>query len=294
MITKRRKIKFIINPISSFGRKKIIEKLVRETLAEDKYYYEIVYTVEPGQGTALAKGASETGYDTVVAVGGDGSINEIAKGLIGTATKLGIIPAGSGNGLARHLKIPFNPTDAIKLILEDNTKKIDTININNEKFVSIAGIGYDGFVAKEYAKAGKHGFWSYFKIISQNYLEYKPKKYNLNIDGNELTVKALMINFANSSQFGYNTSISPNASLEDGLIDVCILKKIPVVELPLLAQLLFIKQIHRTKYVKIIQAKHIIVERKRNRYINLDGESVKLGKRLEITVNPKSLNLLVP
>jgi diacylglycerol kinase (ATP) len=272
----------------------VIEGIIREHINVSEIDYEILYSEGVSHATVLSKKAAENNYDIVVAVGGDGSVNEVAKGLLGSNTSLGIIPAGSGNGLARHLKIPFNPHNALKVIEAGNGIQIDTVKINEEIFTSIAGVGFDALVAKKYAKAGKRGFWSYFKIVTKEYMTYKPKKYWLTIDGKQVNTKALLIAFANSSQFGYNTAIAPDAELQDGLVDVCIVQKIPILEAPFISNLLFLKQIDKTKYVEIIKAKNIILERRKDRVINLDGESVKVGRTLNITVCPKSLHVIIP
>lgn len=289
-----KKIRFIINPISGVNRNKILDDIIRENIDKDKYVYEIVNTERAFHAIELSREAVEKKYDIVVAVGGDGSVNEVAKALIGTNVNLGIIPAGSGNGLARHLKIPFNPVNAVKTINEAQSKLIDTINLNNESCISIAGVGFDALVAKKYAKEGRRGFWTYVKIITQEYISYKPKNYKLNIDGNEIERKALFICFANSNQFGYNTQIAPDAEVDDGLIDICIFQKIPLIETPLLSQLIFLRQLGKSRFVEIIKAKNVIVERKRNRVVNIDGEPVKIDKVLNVKINPSSLNVIVP
>ena len=290
----RKKIMFIINPVSGIRRKKVIEGIIREHINVSEIDYKIYYSEGVCHATVLSKKAAEDNYDIIVAVGGDGSINEVAKGLLGSNTSLGIIPAGSGNGLARHLKIPFNPHNALKVIEAGYGIQIDTVKVNDEIFTSIAGVGFDALVAKKYAKTGKRGFWSYFRIITQEYVTYKPKKYKLTIDGKQITTRALLIAFANSSQFGYNTSIAPDAELQDGLVDVCIVQKIPILEAPFISNLLFLKQIDKTKYVEIIKAKSITLERRKDRVINLDGEAVRVGKTLNITVCPKSLHIIIP
>jgi YegS/Rv2252/BmrU family lipid kinase len=290
----QKKILFIINPISGIGRKKVVEEIIRQHIDKSNFDFTIRYTEGAFHATELSREAARNNFDIVVAVGGDGSVNEAGKGLIGTRTSLGIIPAGSGNGLARHLKIPFSPLNALKVLEQGKSMLIDTVAVNNDTFLSIAGVGFDALVAKKYAKAGKRGFWSYFKIITKEYVRYKPQNYWLNIDGKSIKTKALLIAFANSSQFGYNTSIAPDAELQDGLVDVCIVQKIPILEVPFISNLLFLKQINRTKYVEIIKAKHIILERRKNRTINLDGEPVRVGKTLNIVVNPKSLSIIIP
>lgn len=289
-----KKIMFILNPISGSGRVKVIEGMIREQIDTSGIDYEIVYTRAANHATELSRQAAKENFDSVIAVGGDGSVNEAGKGLIGTNTSLGIMPAGSGNGLARHLKIPFRPANALKVIEDGKTILIDTVKINDETFLSIAGVGFDALVAKKYAKCGSRGFWSYLRIVTKEYMGYKPRKYRLNLDGRQIDTKALLIAFANSSQFGYNTSIAPDAELQDGMVDVCIVQKIPILEAPFISQLLFMKQIDKTKYVDIIKAKNITLERKKGRMINLDGEPARVGRNLNISVNPKSLRVIVP
>jgi diacylglycerol kinase family enzyme len=207
---------------------------------------------------------------------------------------LGIIPTGSGNGLARHLKIPFSFEKAIDVINHCKIRKIDTATINGQIFLSIAGVGYDAFVAKKFASAPKRGFFTYFRIVSNEYPQYQPKKYILEIDGKIIRRKALSITFANSNQFGNNTSIDPQAKLDDGLIDVCIVRRIPLWLVPFYVPMLFFKTFHKTHYIEIIRAKKAIVTRKKGKTIHLDGDPLKTGKVLEMKVNPLSLNIIVP
>ncbi len=292
----KEKILFIINPISGVNKiqKDKIEKLIDENLDKYKFDYEFKYTEKPNHATEISKQAVKNGFEIIVAIGGDGSINEVAKGIIGTETAMAIIPKGSGNGLAHHLNIPLNIKQAIKVINKEKIEKIDTVNINDDLFVSIAGVGFDALVAKKFEEYKKRGFKSYFKIILKEYLSYKPEQYKLIIDGKELITKALFISFANSSQFGYNACIAPNAKINDGLIDVCIIKKIPIAKAFILSNLLFLKKIDKSKYVKIIKAKQVKIFRNENNFINLDGEKIKLSKDLDIKISPSSLNLIVP
>jgi diacylglycerol kinase (ATP) len=290
----KKKIRFIINPISGGGKNTAIEDIIKEQLDADKYDYDIVNTEATHHATKLSKEAADKNYDVVVVVGGDGSVNEVAKGLIGTKTSLGIIPAGSGNGLAHHLKIPFNPANAIKVINAANIISIDTVNINNETFISIAGVGFDALVAKKFAIAEHRKFWSYLKIVSHEFINYKIRNYGINIDGKRFERKALLLAFANSSQFGYNISISPDADLQDGLVDICIVKKVNAFQALFVPIMIFLHRIDKTKYVEIIKAKNVIIERKKNKVVNIDGEPIKIGRVLNISVNPKSLYVIVP
>jgi YegS/Rv2252/BmrU family lipid kinase len=289
-----RKVLFIINPISGIGRQKQIDQLIGRTLGDASLDIEIRYTDKPGDATLLSRDASEKGYHIVAAVGGDGTVNETAAGLVGSETALAIVPAGSGNGLSRHLRIPMNLRKALEIIREGHTVKIDTATLNDQLFVNVAGVGFDASVAKKFAVAEKRGFSTYLKITTSSYLAYKPRKYTLEIDGKVIKRRALLVSFANSSQFGNNTSIDPAASVSDGFIDVCIVKKIPFWKTFFLAPLLFLKKFDRTRYIEIIRAKEVILRRKKGKSTHLDGDPKIMGKELTMKINPLSLKVIVP
>lgn len=290
----RKKILFIVNPISGLGKQKRIEKWIDEGLDKSKFMSSIVHTTHAGHATDLSKKAIEDGVDIIVAIGGDGTVNEVGQTLIGSSTVLGIIPAGSGNGLARHLKIPFNFNKAINVINKGNVRKIDTATVNDKVFLSVAGIGYDAFVARKFSKVAKRGFISYFRIVSAEYPKYTPKKYELEIDGKKITRRALLVTFANSNQFGNNTSIDPQARIDDGYIDVCIVRRIPLLLIPFYVPLLFTKAFHKTHYIEIIKAKEVRIIRKKGKTIHFDGDPFKMSKTLDMKINPLSLNIIVP
>jgi len=290
----KKRILFIVNPVSGVGRCKGIEKILEKYLDTKKYSYRVVYTEQAGHAVVLSRDASGQAIDIVVAVGGDGTVNEVAQGLVGTGTSLGIIPAGSGNGLSRHLNIPMNVGRAIEIINKGKVLRIDTANLNEDLFVNVAGVGFDASIAKKFAKSGKRGFLAYFKITAGTYQSYKARKYKLVIDGKELVRKALFISFANSSQFGNNASIDPKASVDDGFIDVCIVRRIPFWKTVLVAPLLFIKRFDRTPYIEIIRAREVQVTRKKGKGIHLDGDPKKISREFTVKINPSSLNVLVP
>jgi diacylglycerol kinase (ATP) len=287
-------ILFIVNPVSGIGKQKGIEQKIANELDLSKYNYRVAFTEGPGHAVALSREASAGGTDIVVAIGGDGTVNETATALVGTDTLLGIIPTGSGNGLSRHLKIPMNLKKAIGIINQGKTKKIDTATINDNFFVNIAGVGFDASVAKKFALSPKRGFATYFQITTNSYKDYKPKKYTLAIDGETITRRALLVSFANSNQWGNNITIDPNARLDDGYIDVCIVQKVPYWKAIFFAPLLFIKRFDRTSYVEIIRAKEVQLLRKKSRSVNVDGDPRKMGKELNIKILPLSLNVVVP
>lgn len=283
-----------MNPVSGIGKQKGVERLIGERFKVPGLETEIVYTEEPGHATDISRNAAEKGTDIVVAVGGDGTVNEIAAGLVGTATALGIVPAGSGNGLARHLKIPMNIKRALDIIRNGKVFKIDTASINDQLFVNVAGVGFDASVAKKFALAGKRGFSTYLQITTSSYKLYEPKQYSLEIDGKVVRRRALLISFANSSQFGNNTTIDPGACINDGYIDVCIVGKMPFWKALFMAPLLFLKKFDKTRYIEIIRAKEVVLKRKKGKSVHLDGDPKSMGKELTIRVNPLSLNVIVP
>ncbi|MFZ4521869.1 MAG: diacylglycerol/lipid kinase family protein [Bacteroidales bacterium] len=288
------RILFIVNPVSGIGKQRGVEQLIDERLDKTKYIASIAYTNAPGHATELSRKAAEDGIEIVVAVGGDGTVNETAAGLVDTKTALAIIPSGSGNGLARHLKIPMNLKRSIEIINNGKHLKIDTATINDQLFVNLAGVGFDASVAKKFAVAGKRGFSTYLRITANSYRNYEPKQYSLVIDGKVYRRRALLISFANSSQFGNNTSIDPDASVSDGYIDVCIVGKMPFWKTFFLGPLLFLNKFDQTRYVEIIRAKEVILKRKKGKSIHLDGDPKIMGKELTMKINPLSLNVIVP
>ncbi len=290
----KKRILFIVNPISGVGRQKKVERAVESLLDKDKFDYHIAYTSYAHQATAISLAAVLRGFDIVVAVGGDGSINDCVKGLVSTGVTLAIIPTGSGNGLARCLNIPLSVEDAITTINKCKTLEIDTIKLNDTVYASIAGVGFDALIAKEFRKTHTRGFQPYLRLVVQNYLQYRQQNYSITIDGKNIDTQALFISFANSNQFGFNVEIAPNASLNDGLIDVIIVKKPPLPMLPWLAQSLFFRHFNRSMYVEVYQAKSVVVHTNKTLGVNLDGEYVEFDTDMEFTLLPKSLKVLIP
>ena len=285
---------FIVNPISGKQKQTGIRDVIEKWINREQYDHSIVITEKGGDATDFARQAVTGGIDVVVAVGGDGTVNEVGQALVNTPVAMGIIPSGSGNGLARHLKIPFNYKKAIQVINKGNIRKIDTATVNEKVFLSVAGIGYDAFVAKKFAKAPKRGFISYFRIVSSEYPGYKPKKYEIEMDGQKIVRRAMLLTFANSNQFGNNTSIDPEASIDDGYIDVCIVRRIPLLLLPLYVPFLFTRTFHKTQYIEIFKAREVKILRKKGKTIHFDGDPFKMDKALEMKINPLSLKIIVP
>lgn len=289
-----RKVTFIINPGSGTGAVSRIEKAICRYLDTGKYQYELHYVQGPGHAFTLTNEAVNKGKNMVVAIGGDGTVNQVAKALCGTTLVMGIIPTGSGNGLARCLGIPVNIVKAIELLNEGTSSLIDTAAVNNEFFVSIAGVGFDAMVASEFERVSHRGFWSYLRIILTDYITYKCDNYKLDLNGEVFSGKAFLISIANSNQFGYNTTIAPEASLNDGLLDICMVSKPPWYKLPYITLLLLTNRINRSKSCTYHKAREIRIVQEQSMMVNIDGDPVIIDKDLHFTIKPLSLRVVCP
>ncbi|MBQ21132.1 MAG: diacylglycerol kinase [Flavobacteriales bacterium] len=286
------KVLFIINPISGTGKQKIVEKLLEKHLDTQYIEYDITYTERAKHAIEIAKKAKDK-YDIITAVGGDGSVNEVGSQLIGSNTTLAIIPVGSGNGLARHLKIPLTIKNAIETI--NNLKKttIDVVKINDGYFLGTAGSGFDARIGWLFSQAKKRGFWTYFKITVKEYFNYNEGIYDITIDGKKFNTKALLITFANSNQYGNNAYISPNSKLDDGLIRIIILKKFPLLYSLNFAYKLFNKKINTFRYINELKGKNITIIPP-EKELHIDGEPVLTENEINLSIQPLSLKIITP
>jgi len=289
----KKKLLFIINPISGGKSKSKMKDLIQNHLNHDIFDYQIVFTGYAGHAREIIKKQAGD-FNVIIAVGGDGTINEIAESLVKKDIPLGIIPMGSGNGLARHLGIPLKPINAIQAINYSEIIEIDTAVLNDYFFVSIAGVGFDSLIAAEFEKAKGRGFINYARLSTQEYFAYPEQNYQIILDGKKIERQAALVTFANSNQFGYNTKIAPHADLSDGLLDVCILKKPNLIQMPLLMKQIWSGEADKSFLLEIIHAKHIILEPNKNTYANVDGESIRVGERVEVILKPNSLKLFIP
>lgn len=289
----KKKICFIVNPISGVGSQRLIEKLIHRHLNLALFNYEIAYTKAPKHATELARQAVANNFNIAVAVGGDGSINEISRGLIGSNTAMAIIPTGSGNGLARHLKIPLDLKKAMRVINNNKEKFIDTAQFNDETFINVAGVGFDAHIGWEFSKFGKRGFSSYLKVIMREFPKYKAQDFELIINGKSFHKKAFLISFANGSQWGNNAHIAPLADIADGFIDIAILKEFSFFNIISVAYKLLHKTLHESSYLEIIKAKEVVVKQS-NTIAHIDGEPIEIGNTVSIKVNPLSLRVIIP
>lgn len=289
---KKKRIQFIINPISGGKNKKGFAKLAEKYLDTNLFEADFRMTACANHASELTKEAIASGVDLVVAVGGDGTINEIAKELIGKAIPLAIVPEGSGNGLARYLGISTDVGQAIKKINAFNVITIDSGMVNERAFFNMAGMGFDALISNRFAENNTRGPVGYLKVVLEEISTYKALMYRLNIDGKEIEREAFMISIANSPQYGNNAYIAPQASAEDGLLDVCIIKQFPLIQFPVMIYHLFSRTANQSEYVEIIKGKKITIERPKNGPVHLDGEPVDLEKKLMIQVLPSSLKVV--
>lgn len=284
-----RKTLFIINPISGGKKKDDVPGLIDTYFNGDAT---IVFTTGASHASRVAREAIGK-YDMVVAVGGDGTINEVASALVGSEVVLGVIPCGSGNGLSRFLGIPMNITAAIKNLNDYNVAVIDSAQANGKPFFNMAGMGFDAHISQVFAHGEKRGFISYVKSSLQEVINYKPQNYHIEIDGKTYVRKAFMLSFANSSQYGNNAHVSPHASVQDGLLDVCVIKPFPLYRFPALVVRMFTKTANQSSFVEIICGKHIVVKRDSEGPMHLDGEPEMEGKKIDINILPGSLKIVV-
>ena len=287
------KIAFIINPFSGTGKKEDLPTLIQRGLDSRFYDAETVFTEFRGHGTKLAKDFVEKGFQIVVAVGGDGTVNEVAQALVHTNCSLGIIPIGSGNGLARHLEIPMNLQKAINLLNSSESILMDYGLINNRPFFCTCGTGFDAYVSMEFAKGKKRGVMSYIEKIITGYFSYKSQNYHLLGHGIDLNVKAFVLTFANASQWGNNAYIAPQASVQDGQLDISIMSNFPVIAIPTLALNLFAKNIDKDLFMTTLRSEEITLMREESGPFHYDGEPYEEGKEIHVKTIPDGLKVLV-
>lgn len=284
-----KKIVFIINPISGTGRKDVVEAAIREHIDTTVFEPVIRYTEYAGHAAVIAREEAEGGAEIVVAVGGDGTVNEVARSLVNTQTALAVVPCGSGNGLARHLRIPMDAEGAVTLINENFVQRIDYGTINGEAFFCTCGVGFDAFISMKFAEAGKRGVATYVEKTLQDGLTYKPERYKVEIDGDATVHDAFLIACANASQYGNNAYIAPNASTRDGLLDVTILTPFSTIEAPQIIVQMFNRRLESNSHVKTFRAKHVRITRETEGAAHIDGDPKMMGSVLDVEIHPAAL-----
>ena len=288
------KILFIINPKSGKGRDP------RETIDCIQLNFPAAswaLTEAPGHATQLAQKAVEQGYNAVVAIGGDGTINETARALVHTQTALGVVPNGSGNGLAREMGMPLSIEESLLRLQTAHAVRCDAGKANGEIFLNLAGVGIEAQIAydfMQYGKSGKRGMWPYFKLGAKDVLTYRPQPVELELDGKKSTVSPLSVAFANGTQYGSNFKIAPQASLTDGWLECVLIKNESKLKLLSALPSFFGNDPSHKGVTQTTQVKKAVLRKAGEIIYHLDGEPKTTQDRLEITIEPGALNLLLP
>ena len=288
---KPEKIFLIINNYAGHQEGVKAVEIVIPWLLKNGCEVEYAYTQYAGHATELASKASLAGFDLVVAVGGDGTVNEAAQGLIGTRTCMGIIPVGSGNGLARELGISMNMRKSAHTLIEGVNLQIDVCKINDQRFLCTSGIGFDAQIADQMSKASSRGLWRYIQLVIKESILYKPINVKMKIDGKPISQPVFLITFANASQFGNNAFIAPAASMTDGLIDVVVVKPFNKIWLPVFALTLFTKIIHKLPFVDCYKARAVELEWADTSIFHFDGEPGNLAIPATITIDSAKITV---
>ncbi|MBL7825542.1 MAG: diacylglycerol kinase family lipid kinase [Saprospiraceae bacterium] len=288
------RIVFIVNPKAGTNLQKNIVTTVEKHLNHRRFIYGIWPTEGPGHGYKLAQKAIAEGYEIVVAVGGDGSINEIASALINTKVALGIVPAGSGNGLAMHLGYGREISRAVKLLNSAEVRLMDVGYMNDRPFFNVAGIGFDGLVSNMMKNSGKRGFLPYFLKSVEAGLTYNAVDCTIYVDDQIMEERCFAIAIANGPMYGYNVQIAPDAKIDDGLFEVVLLKDAPRWQYFAAVPATLNGKIYEASFVRHFTAKSIKVVANQPLFVHVDGEGIELNEPLEFTIKPKALHLLAP
>lgn len=289
----RLKIVFILNPISGTASKAGIPHLIDTILDKTKFDYSIAETQRAGHASELARKAVMSGTDIVVAVGGDGTVNEVARALTDTPTALGIIPCGSGNGLARHLMLPMNVKGAIEVLNQCEIHDLDYGTINGMPFFCTCGMGFDAFISMKFALSGKRGPITYVENVLKEGLKYKPETYVIEDETGTEQHRAFLISVANASQYGNDAYIAPQASMRDGLMDIIIMEPFDMFEAAQVSIDMFNKTIDKNSKIKTFRSKHIVIHRSEPGVIHYDGDPIMADADLDIQIKEKGIRMVV-
>ena len=282
-----------MNPISGTTNKGGITKLIDNTLDKTQFEYEILETNHPGHASELATEAKEKGVDIVVAVGGDGTVNEVARAIVHSHTALGILPCGSGNGLARHMLLPMNLKKAIQVINKCVIHQFDYGIINDMPFFCTCGMGFDAFVSQKFAEGGKRGPITYVQKVLEEGLKYQPETYEIIDDHGVNKYKAFLISCANASQYGNNAVIAPQASMSDGYMDVIIMEPFDLIEASQISIDMFNKTLDKNSKIKTFRTKKLHIKRSKPGVIHYDGDPVMTGKDIDIELQEKGIKIII-
>ena len=287
-----KRVCFIVNPISGGKDKSGIMAAVRKHLDGSLYAAECRFTDAPGQAEAWARDCEA---DVVAAVGGDGTVSEVARGLLGTGKTLGVIPCGSGDGLALHLGISRSPAKAVQTLNEGCVARIDTASLNGRPFFCTAGMGLDAQVSLDFARSTQRGLARYIALALEEWMHRPGEEYTITCaDGGTWTGKAVFITVANANQWGNQARIAPMASLQDGLLDLIVVRPFHTLEIPDLAARLMTGYASTSRHFLHFSGTHFHIGRKLDGAVHCDGDPFEGGTEFDLQVHPGTLPVLVP
>ncbi|MCL2290931.1 MAG: diacylglycerol kinase family lipid kinase [Bacteroidetes bacterium] len=293
MTSTKKKILFIINPISGGHNKAKVIRSIPKLLDKSRFDISITHTKCAAHAAEITKEAVEKNIDIVVAVGGDGTINEVASQLVNTNTTLAIVPCGSGNGLARDLGISLHYKKAIQQINSLKTKKIDVGICNDQYFFSLAGVGYDAKVAYDFNRRKKRRFLGYAWAILKDYFYLKNQYYEIELENEKITGKYFFITIANCSQWGYNVKVAPGAKLDNGMFVVNLCKKPPIFPIISFIIKMLLGKINTSKYNTFKTCRKILLTSNRKFFYHLDGDAKGVSQKVEIDILHQALNTVI-
>ena len=284
----------IVNPASGTVSKHRIIPQLNRLMDKMGMVYDIAPTEGPGHATELARAAALKGRRAVFVCGGDGTVNEAATGLIGTDTTLGIIPAGSGNGLARHLGIPVDIASAVNVIAKNNIVRADYGTANGHPFFCTFGVGFDAAVSERCARQKRRGIMMYLKNVFDEYIKFDPEEYIIEANGRIITERAFLVVCCNASQYGNNAFVAPDASITDGELDITIVHKGNIVSRAMVGVDMMTGLIGKNALVDTFRASSATIIRKSQSAAHVDGDALRLPERIEVKCHPGGLNIFAP
>lgn len=290
----KKDIYFIVNPVSGTTNKSKIPEKAAAILDSSRFNIHIKKTEYAGHGYELAREAAADGIDYVIAVGGDGTVNEVGRGLLNSDTAMGIIPLGSGNGLARDLGISTNVKKAMSIINHENVIVMDYAKANDRIFFCTCGVGFDAIVADKIAGSKNRGFRMYMQKMLSTFFTRKPDTYEVIYPDGTIKQQMFLVTCANTGQYGYNAYIAPHADVQDGMLDVTILKPLNLLNVPKIGIQMFKKTLYKNKKMIGLTTNEVTIRREKEGPMHLDGDSYTMGKEIHVQIIPKGLKMLVP
>ena len=288
------RILFIVNPVSGMGLGKDLPGKLQSMSEYRNIDYDIEFTQYAGHGRELVETARESGkYTHIVAVGGDGTVNEVGTALFGSDIAFAVVSIGSGNGFARHLGYSQFVKKALRQLLTGISIHVDVLEINGCYSLNVSGVGFDAEIAHEFSTLKIRGIFSYIYAGMKRWFRYSEKKYRITVDGKTLEEDCFVLSFANTSQYGNNVNIAPHASLTDGLVDICLLKRPTFWSAISFLFYLLNRRLDKFKYFKELQCSEAVIEGDIHK-VHIDGEAVIMHSPICVKVHEKALKIVLP